>query len=80
MSPLFPSLFFQVWYTVDIVPEGEDWPYSVGFVSEEMLKNHFPEAHPDVSVICCGPPPMLKFAVRPNLERLGFTDDQMFIF
>ncbi|KAJ0406856.1 hypothetical protein P43SY_008878 [Pythium insidiosum] len=31
-------------------------------------------------VFMCGPPPMLKFAVLPALEELGFSAEQQFSF
>lgn len=76
---------FQVWYTVDTM-EGYDeakegpWAFSMGFVSEELLSKVFPKASDDVAVLQCGPPPMLKFAVKPALEKMGFKDDQCFSF
>jgi NAD(P)H-flavin reductase len=74
------TLFFssQVHYTVDVPPP--DWPYSVGFLTAEMLAAHFPEATKDVGALICGPPPMVNFAVKPNLEKLGYVEDQFFIF
>lgn len=69
---------FKVWYTVDKASDG--WQYSTGFVSADMIKNHLPAAAPDVQIFMCGPPPMLKFAVLPALEELGFKPDQHFSF
>lgn len=68
----------HVWYTLDKAPE--DWSYSVGYVNAEMIKEHLPAPGPDVQVLMCGPPPMLKFAVLPALEELGFTPDMHFSF
>lgn len=61
----------KLWYTLD--RPGNTWKYSQGFVSEEMLREHFLPYSPDTQVVMCGPPPMLKFACIPNLEKLGFT-------
>ncbi|GAB5033102.1 nitrate reductase [Nannochloropsis oceanica] len=69
---------FTVHYTVDVPPP--DWPYSVGFLTAEMLAANFPEATKDMGALICGPPPMVNFAVKPNLEKLGYTEDQFFIF
>jgi nitrate reductase (NAD(P)H) len=65
----------HIWYTVDKVPEGTDWPFSVGFIDEEMIKKHMPKPglNGESFVGMCGPPPMLKFACIPNLEKAGFT-------
>uniref|UniRef100_M4C069 Oxidoreductase FAD/NAD(P)-binding domain-containing protein n=1 Tax=Hyaloperonospora arabidopsidis (strain Emoy2) TaxID=559515 RepID=M4C069_HYAAE len=68
----------KVWYTVDRADEG--WKYSTGFVSAAMIKKHLPAAAPDTQIFMCGPPPMLKFAVLPALEELGFKPDQHFSF
>jgi cytochrome-b5 reductase len=68
----------HVHYTVDRA--GDDWKYSVGFVNAEMIKSHLPAAAADVQIFMCGPPPMLKFAVLPALEELGFTPNQHFSF
>lgn len=69
---------FKVWYTVDKA-EG-DWPYSVGFINEEMIKNHMAPGAPDAVSFICGPPPMVKFAVMPNLATIGFTPEQCIEF
>ena len=65
----------HIWYTVDKVPEGTDWPFSVGFIDEEMIKKHMPKPglNGESFVGMCGPPPMLKFACIPNLEKAGYT-------
>ena len=76
---LLSFLFFsQVHYTVDVPPP--DWQYSVGFLTADMLAAHFPEASKHVGALICGPPPMVNFAVKPNLEKLGHVEDQFFIF
>ena len=65
----------KVWYTVDRVPEGTQWPFSVGFIDEEMIKKHMPTPglNGEAFVGMCGPPPMIKFACIPNLEKAGYT-------
>ena len=66
------------------------WSYSSGFIDEEMLASHIPPPRTMPSsladeatkslVLMCGPPPMIKFACRPNLEKLGFEEDQVHCF
>lgn len=82
----------HVWYTIDRdVPPL--WKYGVGYVSEEMFRARLPvvDLLGDSSVpqnaglkkvmgLMCGPPPMIQFAVRPNLEKLGYTPDMLFSF
>ncbi|XP_065836094.1 NADH-cytochrome b5 reductase 3-like [Oscarella lobularis] len=69
---------FKLWYTLDRPPE--DWKYSSGFVSEEMIREHLPPAGASTQILMCGPPPMIKYACLPNLEKLGFTPQMHFAF
>ncbi|KAK7301293.1 hypothetical protein RJT34_12154 [Clitoria ternatea] len=62
---------FKVWYVVETVKEG--WGYSVGFITESIVREHVPEASTgDALALACGPPPMIQFAVQPNLEKMGY--------
>jgi len=55
--------------------EEEDWPHFVGFVPD-LLMDVAPE--PDNTIaVTCGPPILIKF-VTQNLEKLGFTPDQIY--
>ncbi|MCO5598397.1 hypothetical protein L7F22_052492, partial [Adiantum nelumboides] len=36
--------------------------------------------HVDPSAFMCGPPPMVQFACRPNLEKLGYDTRKCFEF
>lgn len=69
---------FHLWYTVDRGSEG--WKYSVGFINEEMIKTNLPEPSESTQILMCGPPPMIKFACVPNLEKLGFQPEQQMVF
>lgn len=72
---------FKVHYTVDkIVGDKAAWQGSVGFVSDTMIAAHLPAALDDTVVFMCGPPPMLKFACVPNLQKLGHTDANIIAF
>mmetsp|Transcript_4059 Transcript_4059/g.7111 ORF Transcript_4059/g.7111 Transcript_4059/m.7111 type:complete len:889 (-) Transcript_4059:1473-4139(-) len=71
---------FHLWYTVDRVPEGVSWKYSTGFIDEQMLRERMPSNSEDTFVGMCGPPPMIKFACIPNLEKLGFVEPRHFTF
>ena len=68
----------KVWYTVDRAPEG--WKYSIGFINEDMLRTHLPAASEQTYIFMCGPPPMLKFACRPNLDKLGHAESHVLAF
>jgi len=76
MAKQYPNV--KVWYTVDRPTDG--WKYSSGFVTKEMIQGHLPAAGKDTQIFMCGPPPMIKFAVLPALEALGFTADMHFSF
>lgn len=69
---------FKMWYTVDRKSEG--WKYSTGFIDEAMLKEHMPPPGDDVLICICGPPPMIKYACIPNLDKLGYTEKTRFTF
>lgn len=71
---------FQLHYTLDNPPKS--WAYSTGFISKDMISQYLyiPDASKKIQIFMCGPPPMIKFACYPNLEALGFTDDDWFTF
>lgn len=64
---------FKVWYTLDRPPK--DWDYSTGFIDSYMISSHLPPPSSDSIVLMCGPPPMIKYACKPNLEKLGYEKD-----
>ena len=68
---------FKLHYTVDR-PPAKGWRYDTGFVTAEMIKKHMPPPGKDTQILLCGPPPMIKFAIMPAFEQLGYTKD-MFI-
>ncbi|XP_078608149.1 NADH-cytochrome b5 reductase 3-like [Branchiostoma floridae x Branchiostoma japonicum] len=69
---------FKLWYTLDRPEDG--WKYSAGFVDDTMLAEHMPPPGDDTLVLMCGPPPMVKFACLPNLDKLGYTSDRRFAY
>ncbi|XP_065847965.1 nitrate reductase [NAD(P)H]-like [Euphorbia lathyris] len=69
----------KVWYVVESGKEG--WEYSVGFITESILRAHIPLGSDDVLALTCGPPPMIKFAVQPSLEKMNYdTKDSLLVF
>lgn len=56
------------------------WKYSKGFVSDTMIKEHLPAPGDDTLIVMCGPPPMIKFACLPNLDKLGYSESQRFAY
>ncbi|KAF6020962.1 CYB5R2 [Bugula neritina] len=69
---------FTLHYTLD--RPKEDWKYSKGFISAEMIKDHLPSPAADTLIIMCGPPPMINFACNPNLDKLGYADHLRFAY
>ncbi|XP_074375180.1 nitrate reductase [NADH] 2-like [Apium graveolens] len=69
----------HVWYVVEQINEG--WKYSAAFISETILREHIPAATDDVLALACGPPPMIQYAVNPNLEKMGYDiKDSLLVF
>ena len=61
--------------TVDPGGETADWDGRVGFVPAVL--DEVAPAGGDAVAVVCGPPVMIKFTF-PVLEKLGFTDDDVF--
>ncbi len=61
--------------TVDPGGNGPEWDGQVGFVPT-VLEQAAPSAENTVALVC-GPPVMIKFTL-PVLEKLGFSDDQVY--
>lgn len=61
--------------TVDPGGEGPTWDGQVGFVPT-ILGEAAPSAENTIALVC-GPPIMIKFTL-PVLEKLGFTDEQVY--
>jgi cytochrome-b5 reductase len=55
-------------------------PRANPYAQEPRLKKHRKGPGEGVQVLICGPPPMIKFACLPNLEKLGFKEDNIFVF
>ncbi|KAL3315525.1 NADH-cytochrome b5 reductase 2 [Cichlidogyrus casuarinus] len=60
---------FRRWYTIATAPTR--WEYGQGFITKQMLEEHINPPADDNLVLICGPPPMIKLAVSPNLESIG---------
>jgi cytochrome-b5 reductase len=69
----------KVWYTVDKAKaSSSSWKYDTGFITKEMIEKHMPKSGPKTQILCCGPPAMMKFAVLPAFEQLGY-DSTMYL-
>lgn len=69
---------FKLWFTLDRAPE--NWEYSEGFISEDLVRNHLPPPGDDTLILMCGPPPMIQFACNPNLDKVGHSNSRRFTF
>ena len=74
----FPDRF-NVYYTIDR-KTNDAWKYNVGFINDQLIKDHLPAPGKGTQIFMCGPPPMIKFACLPNLEKLGHKEDATFVF
>ncbi|KAI3403521.1 CBR1 [Candida oxycetoniae] len=76
---------FKVHYVLNEAPE--NWQYSVGFVTPELIDEHLPKPSPDTNLLLCGPPPMIS-AMKKAATSLGYEKakpvsklgDQVFVF
>jgi cytochrome-b5 reductase len=73
----FPNRFW-LHYTLD--RPSPDWKYSSGFVDAPMLKNKMPPPNSNTIILACGPAPMIDFAIKPNLELLGYAKTDLAVF
>ena len=69
---------FRLWFTVDRPPL-QGWTYSSGFVDAPMIQQHL-HLGKDDGLFMCGPPPMINFACMPALDKIGFSNENRFMF
>ncbi|XP_011195407.1 NADH-cytochrome b5 reductase 3 isoform X2 [Zeugodacus cucurbitae] len=69
---------FKVWYTVD--KASEVWPYSVGYINDEMMRSQLFLPSSNTLCLLCGPPPMVNYTCIPGLERIGHHADMRFSY
>jgi len=60
----------HVWYTLD-QPPAEGWKYSSGFINEDMCRANLPTPEKTAYIFICGPPPMIEYACKPSLAKVG---------
>lgn len=66
---------FKAWFTLSHKPEDREWPYSIGHLDGNMMREHLYE--PDgksVGTLLCGPPGLIEKAAIPALKEMGFED------
>jgi len=69
---------FKLFFTLDLPPA--DWKGLTGFITADMIKAYLPPPSPDTSIFMCGPPPMIEFACKRNLEALGYDKSSYHAF
>lgn len=69
---------FRVIYTLDFPPVG--WSHRQGFITTDMIKECLPGPSPETLVLMCGPPPMIQFACKKNLEALQYPKISLVAF
>lgn len=67
----------HIHYVLDSPPEG--WMGGVGYVTEDIVREHCPAPSPDAILLFCGPRPMVK-ALESLAAKAGFTKDQFHSF
>lgn len=69
---------FKLTYTLDFPPSA--WQHKKGFITAEMIKECLPPPGGDTLVLMCGPPPMIEFACKKNLETLSYPKNSLVNF
>lgn len=69
---------FKVTYTLDFPPAS--WQHKTGFITQDMIKEVFVPPSENPIVLMCGPPPMVEFACKKNLEAIGYNKKSMIPF
>ena len=58
----------------------EDWSHSRGRINEEMMRSFLFPAGDNTPCLMCGPDPLLDVVCKPNLLKMGFTEDNLVVF
>jgi len=68
----------KVYYTLDFPPAG--WDGKKGFITTDMIKECLPALEEKPLMLMCGPPPMVQYACKQNLETMGYPKNLMMAF
>jgi len=74
---MYPN--FKCYHCLEKPIDSEKWKQGKGYITSDMIKEHCPKQSSDSKILLCGPPPMIK-AMNMNLEKIGFTKDDIFTF
>lgn len=69
---------FKLTFTLDFPPPG--WQHKTGFITQDMIKEVFVPPSENPIILMCGPPPMVEFACKKNLEAIGYNKKSMIPF
>ena len=69
---------YRFFYTLD--EPGDNWNGFSGFINSDMIKNTMPAPSEDTLILLCGPPKMISEAVKPSLEELDYSKENIFTF
>jgi len=69
---------FKFTLSLDFPPP--NWKGKTGFITQEMIQECLPPVSKDTLVLLCGPPPMIEFACKRNLEAIGHPKTAMVAF
>jgi cytochrome-b5 reductase len=81
--------FFECVFVLSHEPTDSSWTGPRGFINQELIEKHFPNAKDDnIQLFICGPPPMYDFFSGPRTEpevkglfgQLGYRSDQVYKF
>jgi len=61
---------FKLHFTLDFPPAG--WKHKAGFITQDMIKELFPDPSDNPLMLMCGPPAMVEHACKKNLEALKY--------
>ena len=64
----------------DRPPTDGSWKGSTGFIDQPMISERLPAPGADTLMLMCGPPPMIKFACKANLDALGYAKERQLAF
>ncbi|XP_024545152.1 nitrate reductase [NADH] [Selaginella moellendorffii] len=71
---------FRVWYVLSQPREPSNWKYSVGYITEEVVRDHLARGSDEAAAFMCGPPAMINLACLPNLAKHGYSKSSCYQF
>jgi cytochrome-b5 reductase len=82
-------MMLQMVHVLSSAPE--TWKGAKGFITPELMKEHFAKPGDNVKILVCGPPPqvaaiagakdgMKQGDLKGALKELGYTPEQVFKF